>query len=208
MPRGPFIPQEPRTSSIAGATATNETEAGMKVVLFCGGLGTRLRDYSDQIPKPLVDVGPRPILWHLMSYYAPLRPQRLHPLPRPRGARDQGVLPPLRRVPLERLRALRAGARRSSCCATTSTTGASPSSTPGSTPRSESACAASARTSRATTIFLANYADGLSDLDLDRYVDDFLSRDKIACFLSVPAPHTFHIVHSGPTTTSSRASRR
>jgi len=42
----------------------------MKVVLFCGGLGTRLRDYSDNIPKPLVPIGPRPILWHLMKYYA------------------------------------------------------------------------------------------------------------------------------------------
>ena len=42
----------------------------MKVVLFCGGMGMRLRDYSDQIPKPLVDVGHRPILWHLMKYYS------------------------------------------------------------------------------------------------------------------------------------------
>src|SRR5687768_8893066 len=42
----------------------------MKVVLFCGGLGTRLRDYSDSIPKPLVEVGTRPIIWHLMKYYA------------------------------------------------------------------------------------------------------------------------------------------
>jgi glucose-1-phosphate cytidylyltransferase len=42
----------------------------MKVVLFCGGLGTRLRDYSDNIPKPLVPIGSRPILWHLMKYYA------------------------------------------------------------------------------------------------------------------------------------------
>ena len=39
-------------------------------VLFCGGLGTRLRDYSDSIPKPLVPIGPRPILWHVMKYYA------------------------------------------------------------------------------------------------------------------------------------------
>jgi glucose-1-phosphate cytidylyltransferase len=42
----------------------------MKVVLFCGGLGTRLRDYSDNIPKPLVPIGARPILWHVMKYYA------------------------------------------------------------------------------------------------------------------------------------------
>ena len=42
----------------------------MKVVLFCGGLGTRLREHSDTIPKPLVNVGVRPIIWHLMRYYA------------------------------------------------------------------------------------------------------------------------------------------
>jgi glucose-1-phosphate cytidylyltransferase len=42
----------------------------MKVVLFCGGFGTRLREHSDTIPKPLVNIGYRPILWNLMKYYA------------------------------------------------------------------------------------------------------------------------------------------
>jgi len=42
----------------------------MKVVLFCGGLGTRLREYTETIPKPLVTIGDQPILWHLMKYYA------------------------------------------------------------------------------------------------------------------------------------------
>jgi glucose-1-phosphate cytidylyltransferase len=42
----------------------------MKVVLFCGGLGTRLREYSEGVPKPLVPIGYRPILWHVMRYYA------------------------------------------------------------------------------------------------------------------------------------------
>src|SRR5262252_10392860 len=42
----------------------------MKVVLFCGGLGTRLREYSETVPKPIVNIGYRPILWHLMKYYA------------------------------------------------------------------------------------------------------------------------------------------
>jgi len=42
----------------------------MKVVLFCGGLGLRLRDYSETIPKPMVTIGYRPILWHVMKYYA------------------------------------------------------------------------------------------------------------------------------------------
>ena len=42
----------------------------MKVVLFCGGFGMRLREYSESVPKPLVPVGNRPILWHIMKYYA------------------------------------------------------------------------------------------------------------------------------------------
>jgi len=42
----------------------------MKVVLFCGGLGTRIRDVSDKLPKPLVTIGNMPILWHVMKYYA------------------------------------------------------------------------------------------------------------------------------------------
>jgi glucose-1-phosphate cytidylyltransferase len=42
----------------------------VKVVLFCGGLGLRIRDYSETIPKPLVPLGPRPMLWHVMKYYS------------------------------------------------------------------------------------------------------------------------------------------
>src|SRR3990170_7318876 len=42
----------------------------MKVVLFCGGLGTRLRGIAEDVPKPMVRIGYRPILWHLMKYYA------------------------------------------------------------------------------------------------------------------------------------------
>jgi glucose-1-phosphate cytidylyltransferase len=42
----------------------------MKVVLFCGGMGMRMREYSEAIPKPMVPVGYRPILWNVMKYYA------------------------------------------------------------------------------------------------------------------------------------------
>jgi glucose-1-phosphate cytidylyltransferase len=42
----------------------------MKVVLFCGGAGMRLRGYTEDVPKPMVKIGKRPILWHLMKYYA------------------------------------------------------------------------------------------------------------------------------------------
>ena len=42
----------------------------MKVVLFCGGLGLRIREAGENVPKPMVTVGYRPILWHVMKYYA------------------------------------------------------------------------------------------------------------------------------------------
>lgn len=42
----------------------------MKVVLFCGGLGMRIRDYAENVPKPMLPLGYRPIIWHLMKYYA------------------------------------------------------------------------------------------------------------------------------------------
>jgi glucose-1-phosphate cytidylyltransferase len=42
----------------------------MKVVLFCGGYGLRMRDGASDTPKPMVTVGPRPLLWHVMRYYA------------------------------------------------------------------------------------------------------------------------------------------
>ncbi len=42
----------------------------MKVVILCGGLGTRLREETEFRPKPLVEVGGRPILWHIMKLYA------------------------------------------------------------------------------------------------------------------------------------------
>ena len=42
----------------------------MKVVIFCGGYGMRLREYSEEVPKPMVPIGYRPVLWHVMKYYA------------------------------------------------------------------------------------------------------------------------------------------
>lgn len=42
----------------------------MKVVILCGGYGTRIRDVSENIPKPMIKVGRYPILWHIMKYYS------------------------------------------------------------------------------------------------------------------------------------------
>jgi glucose-1-phosphate cytidylyltransferase len=42
----------------------------VKVVLFCGGLGLRMREESARLPKPMIPLGDRPILWHIMKYYS------------------------------------------------------------------------------------------------------------------------------------------
>ena len=42
----------------------------VKVVIFCGGLGVRMGEETQRIPKPMIEIGGRPILWHIMRYYA------------------------------------------------------------------------------------------------------------------------------------------
>ena len=42
----------------------------VKTVIFCGGMGTRIRDASEQLPRPLLPIGGLPIVWHIMRGYA------------------------------------------------------------------------------------------------------------------------------------------
>jgi len=42
----------------------------MKVVIFCGGMGVRMGDATQRIPKPMIQIGSQPILWHIMKWYA------------------------------------------------------------------------------------------------------------------------------------------
>lgn len=42
----------------------------MKIIILAGGLGTRLPEYTDTIPKPMVEIGKKPMLWHIMNLYA------------------------------------------------------------------------------------------------------------------------------------------
>ena len=150
----------------------------MKVVLFCGGLGTRLREHSDTIPKPLVNVGIPADPVAPDALLRALRPQGLRALPRLPRRPDPRVLPQLRRGMSNDFTLSKGGKRSRAARAATSTTGVSRSSTPGCTPTSGSACCACATTSRTRSEFLANYSDGLSDLPLDQYIEDFMRRDR------------------------------
>src|SRR5262245_31087864 len=42
----------------------------MQVVILCGGKGTRIRDVTEDLPKPMIPIGGKPILWHIMNSYA------------------------------------------------------------------------------------------------------------------------------------------
>ena len=70
-------------------------------MIFCGGQGMRLQTgtFSERLPKPMASIGGRPLLWHLMKYYAALRAHRVRALPRLPGRRDQGLLRALRNSP-------------------------------------------------------------------------------------------------------------
>jgi len=46
-------------------------DKNIPVVILCGGLGTRLREETEFKPKPMVEIGGKPILWHIMKHYAP-----------------------------------------------------------------------------------------------------------------------------------------
>ena len=58
------------------------------VVILCGGMGTRLREASEKLPKPLVEIGGRPIVWHIMKTY-------VRPGPGLQVRPHQGLLPQL-----------------------------------------------------------------------------------------------------------------
>src|ERR1022692_2946773 len=54
----------------SGCFSRRKEEHPVKVTILCGGLGTRLREETEFRPKPMVEIGGRPILWHIMKMYA------------------------------------------------------------------------------------------------------------------------------------------
>jgi glucose-1-phosphate cytidylyltransferase len=164
----------------------------MKVVLFCGGLGTRIRDYSESIPKPMIPIGHQPIVWHVMQYYSQYGHRDFilclgykanavkdYFLNYKQAANSDCVIshfgkkvellgerPPDWRVSLVDTGIWRNIGQR---------------------------LLAVRHLVQDDEIFLANYSDGLTDAPLPDMIDRFKKSGKIACFIAIHPPMTFHV---------------
>jgi len=165
----------------------------MKVVLFCGGLGTRLREFTGEIPKPMVKIGYRPILWHLMKYYAHF------------GHKDFVLCLGYKADVIKQFFlkyeewisndfTLRRGGKEmhlenndiQDWNITFVDTGLHA--------NIGQRLLAARKYVQDEEMFLANYSDGLTDLDLSRMIDTFRASGKVASFVAVPPSQSFHMV--------------
>jgi len=168
----------------------------MKVVLFCGGLGTRLREHSDTIPKPLVPVGHRPILWHLMRYYAHYGHTDFVLCLGYRGDLVRDYF--LRYVEaMTNDFTLHGSDHRVELHSRDLTNWNITFVDTGLHSNIGQRLLRVRKYLDNEEMFLANYADGLSDIPLDRLIDDFRSREVVATFASVRSGQSFHAVHAG-----------
>ncbi|MFT3781754.1 MAG: sugar phosphate nucleotidyltransferase [Nibricoccus sp.] len=165
----------------------------MKVVLFCGGLGTRLREYGDNIPKPLVPIGYRPVIWHVMKYYAHFghkdfilclgyRADKIKEyflnyqewVSNDFTMSDGGKAIDLKQSDIQDWNITFVDTGMNANIGT----------------RLQRV----AKYLEGEEFFLANYSDGLTDNDLDAMITEFKGTDKVGAFLCAPPSQTFHVV--------------
>ena len=167
----------------------------MKVVLFCGGLGTRLKEFSETIPKPMVEIGYRPIIWHLMKYYAHFGHSDFILCLGYRGDFIKKYFLEYDECLSNDFKLARGGQEVflynsdiSNWTITFVDTGLNS--------NIGQRLLAVQKYLEGEDVFLANYSDGLSDLDLSQYVDNYFQHGKIASFLSVRSSQSLHYVES------------
>lgn len=169
----------------------------MKVVLFCGGQGTRLRDYSETIPKPMVCIGYRPVLWHLMKYYAHFgHKEFILCLGYKADAIKNYFLNYNECVSNDFT--LSRGGRKIDLVSTDIDDWSITCVDTGPNTNIGQRLKAVQRYIGDDEVFLANYADNLTDLHLPDMIEDFHVRRPIGEFLSVRPRQSFHVVSFGP----------
>lgn len=167
----------------------------MKVVLFCGGLGMRLRDYADNVPKPMVPLGYRPILWHVMKYYAHFGHNDFILCLGYRGDLIKEYFLNYEECVSNDFVLSNGGRKRellNSDIADWRITFVET----GLNSNIGERLKAVEHHLAGETMFLANYSDGLTDLPLPAQIEDLRRRDKIASFLCVKPNLSYHFVSS------------
>ncbi len=167
----------------------------MKVVLFCGGLGTRLREHSDTIPKPLVNIGIRPIMWHLMRYYAHYGHKDFVLALGYRGDMIREYF--MRYNPcLSTDFVWSEGGKRIELLGDDIADWRITFVDTGMHANLGQRLARVRQHVQDEEMFLVNYSDGLSDLDLPPYVEEAKRRGSVASFVAVRPSQSFHAVRS------------
>src|SRR3972149_5676789 len=165
----------------------------MKVVLFCGGLGMRLREYSETIPKPMVNIGYRPILWHVMKYYAHCGHKDFI-LCLGHGADVIKNYFLNYNECLSNDFVLSQGGRRLKLLNSDIQDWKITFVDTGATSNIGQRLKAVEKHLNGETVFMANYSDGLTDLPLSKHIDHFHQHDRLATFLWVKPNVSFHFI--------------
>ena len=168
----------------------------MKVVLFCGGLGTRLREHSDTIPKPLVGIGYRPIVWHLMRYYASFGHKEFVLCLGYRGDAIREYFLNYNEA-MSNDFTLSEGARKVDLHSRDLDDWRITFVDTGLHSNIGQRLLAVRKYVEDEAVFLANYSDGLGDIRLDEMLRQFNERDAIASFAAVKPWNSFHAVTIG-----------
>ncbi len=172
----------------------------MKVVLFCGGLGTRLREYSETIPKPMVEIGYRPIIWHLMKYYASYGHKDFILCLGYKGDYIKNYFLNYDEC-LSNDFTLSEGGQKIELFNSDIHDWKITFAETGMNSNIGQRLKTVEKYLQGEDMFLANYSDGLTDLDLSAYLDHFAESNKVASFLAVHPSQSFHVVHFGEANT-------
>ena len=167
----------------------------MKVVLFCGGLGTRLREHSETIPKPLVCIGHRPIIWYLMKYYAFYGHKEFILCLGYKGNAIKDYFLNYQETDSNDF-VLTDGGKKIELLGEDFPDWKITFADTGVNSNIGQRLKAVQKYIGDDEYFLANYSDGLSDLDLDELVKHAKETEAVASFVVVRPPHSFHSVKS------------
>jgi glucose-1-phosphate cytidylyltransferase len=171
-------------------------DRGLKVVLFCGGRGLRLGEHRDPVPKPMVPIGYRPVLWHVMRYYAHFGHRRFVLC---LGHRADAIKEYFLRYSeaLSNDFVLRRGGSEVELLSSDIEDWEVAFVDTGLDATIAERLLAVREHVEGEGMFLANYGDGLTDAPLDEFLDDFSAQGKTGGFVTVRAPYSYDFVTLG-----------